>query len=332
MTGFNIITLWPILGALILIVPIFWGPQDDRWWRVATGILLAAGAYFVLCMDSCLLFALYYIGFIIFCAYFMPKFGVFDARFATKKYVYYQSVALIIFYFLCQASVGSTSGVVLLFIFFGIVLSAFPFHGWLESFAMHAPSGILGAYLGILYPLSMFFMLKLFSVVLAVQNYGAFLGGCLGIGWLGALFVPILFFARTENRRFLAYLTIWSTGLVFLFLAYCSMSDYVVLAQFGIVQGVLLAVLSQCFIYLHRILQHDRLLNLGSIRSLSAHCYFIVLLVMCMSWISPLVFALFFITLPISGWAVLSCSLIIYGYFLKNLMQSRPEKNYLSFR
>lgn len=332
MAKFNILSVWLLLGLTVLLVPLFYDHRKEQLLNILFSLSLAVGAYFVFCGNSCLKFAIYNLGFTAVGSYFLAKFGVFDARFAAKKFTYYHLLALILFGCLSISSVGSINGLILVIISFGILLAGCPFHGWLESFAMHAPSGLLAAYSAFIYPLDVFFALKLLSITLCAQNYYLFQRICLYAGAFGCLFVSILFFAKTENRRFWAYLVSWNTAIILLFLAYCSMLDYILIVQFAILQGLILEILGQSIVYLHRKLQNDRLMNLSEVCCISKGCHFFLKLSLCTSWFSPLLFAIFFVKMSIFGWCVLISSFVLYGFFLKNLLKNSPEKNYLSFK
>ena len=324
--GSEILQIWPIVGLAMLFVPLMYDRRKGQLLNILIGVALSTAGYCVFCSHSCLWFALYSLGFIGLNAYFLPKLGIFDADFAAKKFVYYQLLAFILLYFSSDFLVGSNWETVLFFISFGIMLAGYPFHGWFEPFMMHAPSGLSVTYLTFFYPLCTFFMLKNASLV--AQNEYLFEGISLGLGILGALFVPLLFFARLENRRFLAYLATWNTGIIFLFMAYCTILDFVWLLYFGILQGISFGILNQSFVYLHHKLKHDNLLNINEIQK--KFCFFIKL-ALCATWVLPLIFAGFFIKLTPVAWGVLVISLALYGFFLKNLLQGCPEKNYFSF-
>jgi hypothetical protein len=194
------------------------------------------------------------------------KFGLFDSGFAAKKFLVYHLGAIVLFYF--AGVLSSRGGIISFLVMFAILSSSYPFHGWIEHFFSHAPSRLVAAFLLFFRPVVWFFTLQFISAVITVENYAFLQKAFLFFGLLGCLFVPVLFFAKQENRKFLSYAVCWQNGVIWLFLAHCRVSDYIPLFKLSVMQGFLLTLPLLSFVENQKHIQSDGIISLRSIFSL----------------------------------------------------------------
>ncbi len=322
-------TLWMLLGLFIILSPLFYNRGFEHLVNVSLGLLLSFVTYYYFHTSSYYNLIWYNLIFVLIGTYFLLKFGVSSSCFSAKKFVCYHSIALILLlvaYFGGEEYIASA-----LILSLAIVLAAYLFHGWLEPFFMHAPSGLLSTYLIFFYPLNIIFTLRILSVILKHHDNDSVLNICLFLGICGSLLGAVLFFARTENRRFLAYLTTWYSSLMFLFMNYCPIERYFILENFSIIYGILLAFLGQCFVYLHHKFQHDKLITFNEVKALNKNCSVLIQFVLILLGLLPFIEGIIS-HISIIAWLMVISAQSLYIFFVKNLLNNRPQDNYFSFK
>lgn len=257
----NIFNPWFIFGLIIVCLPAFFDRQGSQIKCVLCNLLLVIIAYYMFYLSACVLMPYCYIFFAFVAYLILIKFGVADAHFAALKFIIYHTIAIIAFYLISISSINSSWCFFWTIFSFGILNTSYPFNGWIEHFYMHAPSSLLAVYNIFFRPLAIFFMLKVLSIIISIENYTYVRKTFLYLGVVGMIFIPILFFAKNENRRIVAYMTYWQSGLLWLILSDCSILNYISLVKFSILQGLILAILSLCVVFLHKKLHNDDLFN-----------------------------------------------------------------------
>ncbi|MDR1433264.1 MAG: hypothetical protein LBI61_02925 [Puniceicoccales bacterium] len=173
--------------------------------------------------------------------------GFGDARYAAKKFAAYHFFALVAC--VC-ANVfdGSSSdpsiSLILRTIALGILIGAYPLGGWIDSFFSRGTSFFIGTWLILVRPILVKFLVEVIASAPDSFANRRTLFTSLALAWLSIGFVPVLFFAKTELRKLIASITVWSNGYVWLFAAYLPTENMALLVPFAITQGIFLAVIS----------------------------------------------------------------------------------------
>jgi formate hydrogenlyase subunit 3/multisubunit Na+/H+ antiporter MnhD subunit len=84
------------------------------------------------------------------------------------------------------------------------------------------------------------------------------------LGLICCLFVPVLFFAKRENRKFLGYATCWQNGYIWLLLPH----GHGWLFELSVAQGLLLTLLLFGFVENQKHLLEDRMIDVCSMFSI----------------------------------------------------------------
>lgn len=310
---------WLGIGSMILIWPALKNRNCEQATCSAAGLILTACAYVTLLNDDFSLLAhcvgiFTLIGWIV-----MRKFGTFDSGFAAKKFLTYHLAGILLFFLAKPQSHPSVALFLIALCFFS---GSQPFHGWIEHFFSHAPSGLVLTFLLFFRPIVWFFTLQFICAVISIENYEIFRKFCLIFGLWGSLFVPVLFFSKRENRKFLGYMVCWQNGILWLILSRCKVYDYVFLFEFSIMQGILLALLFLSFIATQRQLHGEDVIGLRPSHLLkkSRACFIFMLLIPFGIWPLLVSRALGLSCLYLT-YSAISCSIyfsFLYRTFLKN--------------
>jgi hypothetical protein len=280
--------IWLGIGSAMLLWPALEKRSCAQVVCSLVSVILAIFACGMLLRDDlfivpfcCGIFAL--VGWII-----MRRFGIFDSNFAAKKFLMYHLVACCLFFYAEYWWLRARLGVALFPVALCIFSASFPFHGWVEHFFSHAPMCLGAVFLLFFRPFAWFFTLQFLSIAASVENYGFSekFSGVLGV--LGCLFLPILFFSKEENRKFLGYVLCWQNSILWLSLSNCEVYVYDLLFEFSIAQGALLTLLLFAFAGIQRRRQSDSIICLKSICCLGKPRGFVIGIALVLLGIWPL--------------------------------------------
>jgi hypothetical protein len=195
----------------------------------------------------------------------MRKFGISDPSFAAKKFLIYHLTACCLFFCAEYWFPQSQFGAMLFLASLCIFTASFPFHGWIEHFFSHAPILLVFVFLTFICSLVWSVALRFMSVAVSVEIHD-FLGKFSAtIGILGCLFVPILFFSKRENRKFLGYALCWQNGILWTLLSCCKAGTYIFSDGFSLTYCMPIAFLLGIISEVQKRYQSDDIIPLGEI-------------------------------------------------------------------
>ncbi|MDR1401645.1 MAG: hypothetical protein LBI81_01640 [Puniceicoccales bacterium] len=189
--------------------------------------------------------------------------GYGDSRYAAKKFAAYHFLALLLCAYanILPKRVGAT---VLRILAFGILTAAYPLSGWVDSFFSRAPASLISIWLILLRPIGVKFLLA--TVPMELVNGSRSTLSMVLVMIFGSLwFVPILFFAKTELRKLLAYVTCWQSGYLWLFATRFTAVKSNEITLFAIVQGIFIALIVQVTTGLYARSKSDSITNLSEL-------------------------------------------------------------------
>jgi hypothetical protein len=248
---------WLIIGFAVLLLPVVRNRSSAQFICSGVSAALASCACATLLSDDFFLLPHCFGIFATVGWYIVGKFGVADSRFAARKFITYHLLAVLLLCIALVLALRFDARVVLCSIALCVFSATYPFHGWIEHFFAHAPSCLVVGFLLFFRTVAWFFTLQLLSTAISIENYAFFRGIFLSFGFLGALFVPILFFSKRENRKFLGYAVCWQNGVLWLILPCCRICDYAMVFELAVIQGFLLASIFLGFVENQKRLKGD---------------------------------------------------------------------------
>ncbi len=264
----NFFFIWLFLGLFLISCPLFYDRRIEQIICVFVNTMLSIGVSIICILNNNIISYFYHLIFIAVVVYCLIKFGIFDSRFAAKKFSCYQLLSLSLLSYLYYKNNNCCSYLVITLIAYSIIFGGYFFHGWIEPFCMHVPSSLFATYLAFFYPVNVCFVLQFFQTSVTSEVASCVMKFCAVYGAIGALFVPVLFFSKTENRRLSAYLVTWNTCWLFFFLGNSNKLRYDILFLLSFIQNILLIGLNYCFVYFQQKLHCDGLI----MRDKSVYC------------------------------------------------------------
>ncbi|MDR1414109.1 MAG: hypothetical protein LBI56_04215 [Puniceicoccales bacterium] len=190
-------------------------------------------------------------------------YGYGDSRYVAMKFAAYHLLALV----LCACASILPIGVqtaILHMAAFGILTATYPMSGWIEPFFARAPFFLISTWLIFIRPIEIKFLLATAPWGLVPSSRATFsLALVMIFGSLG--FVPILFFAKAELRKLIAYAACWQSGYIWLFAIQFAAEKSNSIIPFATVQGIFLALVARIATTLYSRNKTDSITNLGGL-------------------------------------------------------------------